>query len=319
MKDKFYNLIVNKSKGRFAREIALTKNKRSIKASENSPKRLEMLLQKQVTENEENKKKYVISLIRNLPHFIKAYKSVNKSLETLEANSFLPKKRFNQNFIDEFEKYAKSLGISDIGYTTIKPEYIFRDRAVLYKGVIVLTKEMDKKVIDLAPSSKTQRFIWQSYDTFGKTTNQLAEYLRKKGYGAQAGPPLAGLAIYPALAESAGIGAVGKNGLLISPKYGPRQRIAVIYTSIEGFPKKENQHLWIKDFCNYCNKCVRECPEKAIYEQTIKTSNGSIKCIDSEKCLNSFINNHGCSICIKQCPFNNVGYEKIKTNFKKHR
>ncbi|PKM65512.1 MAG: hypothetical protein CVU95_15070 [Firmicutes bacterium HGW-Firmicutes-2] len=38
--------------------------------------------------------------------------------------------------------------------------------------------------------------------------------------------------------------------------------------------------------------------------------------IDYDKCCNGFVN-YGCGICIKECPFSNINYEKIEQSFHK--
>jgi len=315
MVNKFYKFIIEKSNGRFIREQEIADKRNSIKANVDSPPRIELMLQKGVKENEANRKKLISGILHNFPNFIMAFKGVNKSIVTLNQNPLLPKKRATEAFIKNFEQYAFSLGISAIGYTTIQPKLIFKDKAVLYRNVIVITKEMDKSILEKGPNNKSFKLVWQTYDSLGKIANILTEYLRKQGYGAQSGPAMSGLSIYPLLGEQASLGAIGKHGLLISPKYGARQRIAVIYTSLDCNQTFENPHLWIKEFCNSCNKCIRNCPSQAIYQQRLKQSNGLETSIDSDKCLESFINNHGCSICITECPFSLTDYDKLKTAF----
>lgn len=315
VQNKFYRFIIEKSSGRFIREQEIANKRNSIKASIDSPKRIEMMLQKGVTENESNRKILMSGILHNFPNFIMSFKGVNKSIVTLEQNPLLPKRRATEAFIKDFEQYAFSLGINAIGYTIIQPRYIFKDKAVLYRNVIVLTKEMNKSILVKGPNNKSFNLVWQTYDSIGKVANILTKYLRKQGYGAQSGPAMSGLSIYPLLGEKAGLGAIGKHGLLISPKYGSMQRIAVIYTSLDYNPPVYNPHLWIKKFCNSCNKCVRNCPSQAIYQQSLKQSNGLETSIDSDKCLESFINNHGCSICIIDCPFSLTDYNRLKTVF----
>ena len=83
------------------------------------------------------------------------------------------------------------------------------------------------------------------------------------------------------LAEKAGLGTIGTHGLLISPNVGPRQRIAAVYTSIENLPEiNTNEHLWIKDFCTKCKRCVKACPTKAIFAKPKRDHHDTIKHID---------------------------------------
>lgn len=60
----------------------------------------------------------------------------------------------------------------------------------------------------------------------------------------------------PHAAELAGLGRVGKHGLLITPQFGPLQRLSLILTDaeIEGDPLIE------EDFCKNCNACTEACP-----------------------------------------------------------
>ncbi len=239
------------------------------------------------------------------------------SLESIEENPIHPKTQVDDEFIAELEKFALEIGIDEVGYTELSREFIFQDKAVLYgKGVIVLSLEMDFNKMELAPSPQTHAMILGTYNKLGILANKMADFLRDNGYGAQAGHPLGGLTVYPPLGQMAGMGWHGLNGLLITPKFGPRHRLAAIYTSIENLPiPEENQHSWVEDFCNKCKKCVKECPGKAILGKPIIHGNGSRTYIETEKCMPQFLNNHGCSICIKVCEFNRKDYYKIKESF----
>ena len=76
---------------------------------------------------------------------------------------------------------------------------------------------------------------------------------------------LGGITDYTHLAELAGFGAIGYHGLLITPEFGPRVRLAAVFTSIEDLPSTAtDEHAWIEDFCRECVKCVRQCPPQAI-------------------------------------------------------
>ena len=120
------------------------------------------------------------------------------------------------------------------------------------------------------------------------------------------------------LAEAAGLGVIGKHGLLINPKFGPSIRIAALFVDVENFPvNKANKHLWIKDFCEKCNRCVRECPGEAIYVEPRILLDGSEQHIDYTKCAVPFSNNFDCAVCIKECSFYKRTYLEIKCSFLK--
>ncbi len=91
------------------------------------------------------------------------------------------------------------------------------------------------------------------------------------------------------------VGWQGHNGLLITPQFGQRQRIAPIFIKSKVFEFTDNRkHVWIEDFCNICRKCEKACPPQAIYSNK-KTSTKNVSglcqtrtCIDRTKCYPQF-------------------------------
>ena len=239
------------------------------------------------------------------------------AIKSIETNPTVGKISIGDKELKEFEEYAKSKGIGAIGYTKLPLHLIFKDRAVLYDTVIVLIMEMDRLLIKKAPSIDTFRMVMSTYDKLGKTTNLITERLRKMGYQAQAGHPLGGLVLYPPLAVQAGLGWYGRHGLLITPYFGPRQRIAAIFTNIGNLPlSKSNNHSWIEKFCAACGRCIVKCPSSAILEQPIEHKSGRKTHIVREKCLPLFTKQQGCTICVKECVFSNSSYEEIFERYK---
>ncbi len=251
-----------------------------------------------------------------LPKLIRAISSAMKSYRDVKKNKISDKTNIISDNINKIENYAKSLGCSQIGYTKVENWMIFKGKTILFPNAIVITMEMDKKEIAKAPGNRTLKEVFRTYQDLGSIVNKLADYIRTLGFQAQAGPALGGDVIYPALAEAAGLGATGLHGLLISPDTGSSQRIAVVYTNIENLPfSNKNPHLWIKDFCKVCNKCVKKCPGEAIYSESVKTGKYTESHINMEKCAVPFANDFGCTVCIKECVFTSNTYLKIKTGF----
>jgi len=240
------------------------------------------------------------------------------TISSINKNSNNPTNSITIQQLDNFIKYAKSLGIEHVGFTKIPRKLIFRKRAIRYDNSIVLIKEMNKTTIAKAPSIETLRTVFETYDSLGIITNKLTDYLRKNNFYAQASHPLGGLVLYPPLAQKAGLGWLGKHGLLITPQFGARQRISAIFTNIENLPFSENnEHGWIEQFCDTCNKCIRKCPPNAILKQPIVHPSKRETHIDRSKCLPYFNENKGCSICIKECVFSYADYYTIKIKFNK--
>lgn len=249
---------------------------------------------------------------RAVPYALRAILGIRKSFITLKKNPKNPVTSITPEGLHEFEEYAKSLGVDKIGYTKLTPELILENQELLYDNMIVLIKEMDKNLIAIAPHKKTMGMIMKTYFQMGKQVNKLSTFLRKKGFSVHAGPALAGLSLYPVLGQRTNLGAIGRHGLLITPEFGPRQRIAVIYTNITNLPfAKSNSYEWISEFCKKCVRCMEACPTNAIYDTPIQKAHGRLTHIDVEQCAKGFLY-YGCSICIKECTFNKNPPAKMK-------
>ena len=252
------------------------------------------------------------------PNILKAILNIRKSYRSLRKNNSLKEIQIKVDELRGFEEYVKKLGCSGIGYTKVPREFIFSNKVILYGNAIVLTIDMEKEKMKKAPSISTSKEIWRAYAGLGKIVNKLTEYLRKKGFQAQAGPALGGETNYPYLAQKAGMGYIGKHGLLISKDNGPSQRIAAIYTSIKNLPITDSEEYnWIPKFCELCKRCVKVCPSGAIYKETVKKENGNLQHIDYKKCAIPFSKYAGCSVCIKECTFFKGDFDKIKNVYMK--
>lgn len=219
-------------------------------------------------------------------------------------------------FLAEIERMAKEAGVSDIKYIKVPPKAIFQDKSIPHEYAIVLTVEMDRKKISTAPSFAAFKEVATGYKNLAVISSKLSHFMRKNGFAAYPGTSLGGLSDYVQLAELAGLGAIGYHGLLISPNEGTRLRINTIYTNITNLPiETENQHLWVKDYCSICRKCIRECPPQAIFEQPHPRGDGAMQCIDHSSCRDYFDQNLGCAICLATCPFSKAGYDKVKAGY----
>ena len=251
-----------------------------------------------------------------IPIMIPTLFGIRKTFRSLKENPDTPKRLADDGLLSEIETRALELGASSIGYTQVPARWVFQNKAILYVNAIVFSMEMDKARIDTAPSVACQKTVFETYRDLGQITNKIAALLRERGYGAHAGHPLNGQALYPPLAQMAGLGWIGLNGIIVTPEYGPRVRLAAVYTSIENLPYcEQNEHSWVVEFCQNCRICIKDCPPKALYDKPIEQDNGQLTFVDNNLCFPYFSEYYGCSVCIKVCPFNQVPYEKIRSEF----
>ena len=109
-------------------------------------------------------------------------------------------------------------------------------------------------------------------------------------------------------ARNAGLGWIGKNSLLISPKHGSYVFLGELIIDKElNYSSPE-----IRDLCGNCRLCVDECPTHAIQPGRIVDANKCISYLTIEnkkpipgKYKNNLYNRvFGCDICQDVCPWN---------------
>jgi len=221
-----------------------------------------------------------------------------------------------KEFWEEIVKKCESLGIDLIGFAPVEEDLIFKKDYVggielLYTNAIVLGMEMDFKAINQAPEPQAGLESLRIYAELGTATNSLTNFIQSKGYRAIACHPLGGPILYPAMAVKAKLGQIGRQGLLITKKFGPRQRLSMISINAEPLPETNIQEIEISSYCEKCRRCLSSCPVKAIYDTPIINKNGTTTRIDSDKCFNYFYKTVGCSVCIETCPFHRIGYKVL--------
>lgn len=248
------------------------------------------------------------------PMMMRSLVGIFKTFRDLKRNKAVHNTLIDDRDLADLRGYLISMGITSIGFTKVPARWVFKDKAVMYSNAIVTTMEMDKARIATAPSPEAGRAVHEIYCYQGLAMIKGARFLRRRGYAAHAGHPLMGLALYPPLAQAAGLGQLGASGLFITPERGPRVRLAAIFTDIENLPfaEESTEHQWILDYCSSCRICAKKCPQDAILAAPTQHSKGQITCVDTDRCFPYFMEKDGCSICIKVCPFNMSDYETIK-------
>lgn len=293
-------------------EQAVVNDPRSMKSAENSPPRFNIILEHLKLDE----RPPLPGFPRSAPHMARSAWGIRKSFLDLRKNPTNGRRETGDALLNELVSFAKSVGVDEIGFAEVPPEWIFQGLAIMYRHAIVLVMEMDKARIDAAPSPETAVMVHQTYARLGQAANKIAGWLRRRGFAAHAGHPLGGLVLYPPLAQKAGLGWRSMSGLLITPRFGPRVRLAAVFTEIENLPAYEGrEHQWVLSYCDLCRRCVHECPPQAIYETPICHDNELVTTVENSKCFPYFARNHGCSICIKVCPFHHTDYQVLRKQF----
>ncbi|MFW9943295.1 MAG: hypothetical protein ACFFFT_19830, partial [Candidatus Thorarchaeota archaeon] len=229
------------------------------------------------------------------------FKGFNEARKTKYGNENNKKTETSPEFWEKFEKKARELNVDLIGYTPVIENYIFKGLKVYGKNAIILGMEMKWDKIKEAPGAICEIEVFRVYKVLGDVTIELAEYMKEQGYKSEAHHPFGGKLLYGPHVTAANLGIMGRNGLILTPEFGPRQRWSIITTDAEIPKTKLRDFTELKDFCEKCGACVRECKGGSVLETPIKKENGVITHIDRSKCIQSILDNNYCSYCLKIC------------------
>jgi len=180
-----------------------------------------------------------------------------------------------------------------------------------YEYAIVMAIEMDADGILTSPAAPAAAATGVGYSKMTFALTGVAEFIRNLGYEAlQCGNDTA-LSI--PLAIDAGLGELGRNGLLITPQYGPRVRLCKIFTDLPLNPDKPIS-FGVQEFCGKCRQCAKNCKPGAIsndeepsFQPVCRSNNdGALKWyVNAELCYQFWCENGvDCSTCIAVCPYN---------------
>jgi reductive dehalogenase len=184
------------------------------------------------------------------------------------------------------------------------------------KSVIVMAFEMDYEAYKTQPSEIGGAATSMGYSNMMESTVRMAHMIRRLGYNTLHAGNAVGISV--PLAIQAGLGESSRMGLLVTEEYGPRVRIAKVYTDLE-LTLDRPKSFGVKEFCEVCQKCADSCPSKAI-SKAKKTTDPENKpqnsCNglgidkwynDHQKCLSFWGENWGeCGVCISVCPYNKI-------------
>ena len=183
-------------------------------------------------------------------------------------------------------------------------------------SAIVVAREMKYDLIRTAPSALGGTATGLGYSNVTTVLLSLAQFIRNLGYRAVACMNDTALSI--PLAVQAGLGEYGRLGILITKEFGPRVRLGKVFTDLPLVPDQPIR-FGVREFCEGCLRCARECPSKAITDAapTERVHNRSNVTgvrkwtINAEKCFGFWTSqNSDCSICIRVCPYNK-DYSKV--------
>lgn len=181
-------------------------------------------------------------------------------------------------------------------------------------NAIVMAVAMNREMIETSPEAAAGTAVNMGYSRMGIVAVSMAEFIRSLGYTAI--PCMNDTALSVPLAIDAGLGELGRHGLLITPEFGSNVRLCKVLTDMPLISDKPI-NLGITDFCEQCLLCAVHCPADAItkgkrsFDGTCQNNNPGVNKwhVKSSDCLRFWQQNGvDCANCLAACPFT-YGFE----------
>lgn len=243
----------------------------------------------------------------------------------IDANSVMEKPELPPHAIEdpermkiELKRTAEEFGADLVGIARRDDRWIYSfnmqgDQIRIpdsFKSIVVVAIAMDPERIRQSPAFAACSATGVAYSKMAFCISCLAEFIRYLGY--EAIPMGNDTALSIPLAIDAGLGELGRNGLLITPQFGPCVRLCKVFTNIPLLPDTPIA-FGVDEYCRTCTACADACEGDAIRKEgdpsfeVASTSNNEGICrwaVNHDQCYSFWIQNAGdCSNCIAACPF----------------
>lgn len=214
---------------------------------------------------------------------------------------------------EEIKTLTLSMGADLVRIGPLRPEWKFKGVPLDHKYAIVIAEALPyqycRRQEDPIKAILATKATLDFYNQGGKVALFLADAIRQMGYPARAHYESWSQVLTIPVAIDAGMGEMGRNGLLITKEYGARCRFSVVTTDMPLQLDKKPQSLGITNFCEICDRCTLACPVKAIPFGGPTATRGVVKWqLDLQKCFKYWYQGpeswSRCLSCMTTCPWN---------------
>ena len=219
-------------------------------------------------------------------------------------NPKIPKTEISDDLLSQLNELAVKYNFTGISYSKLTEE-LKNDFSIDFDNIIIFKFLIGDDLIKMDPSPAKGKLMDEEFQEYGVHVYEFADFLRENGFQADLIHPLDDNLSLRAIALLSNDCVITRSNMCYF-KDGLNNSFFMIHTSAENLPfKKENDMLWIKEFCSTCGVCIERCPHEAFDED--------------EKLLRKVCTAHreGCNDCILRCPYYRRGYDKVKRRYER--
>lgn len=210
------------------------------------------------------------------------------------------------------KKVAIYFGADLVGICKLDRRWLYLNEEIPdeFQYAIVMAFEEDYNLIKYYPTYIAEATVSMGYSRMAITNGYLSAFIENLGF--KAIDCQNDIALSIPMAIQAGLGDLGRLGLLITREFGPRVRISKVITNLP-LVADSPVDFGVIEYCKVCKKCAQLCPSQSISydERTAKTNNisnsgGVLKWpVNVETCRMYWSQvNNSCTTCVACCPYN---------------
>lgn len=223
-----------------------------------------------------------------------------------------------EDVTEEIRKRALDLGYGEVGFTRNDRHYVYQSRKSAMKSglpnAICLALEQDYVKTQTIPSMDAEDTHFGTYFDQGPLTAELVSFIHSLGYRCQVSGPTWHYGPMIPMFVQAGLGQLGANGQLLSPHFGSRARLQIIYTDAN-LTLDSPIDYGIHSFCQECKVCVDRCPGRALTSEKVWYRGIEKNKLAFKRCRPVMAEYEGCGICMKVCPIQRYGMEPVMEHY----
>ncbi len=173
-----------------------------------------------------------------------------------------------------------------------------------HKNAISIAVGIDPAFIKMGPVLSMISSVMRVYTQLAMISTTLAGYIRSLGYPARAHIISNYQVLCLPLAIDAGMGEIGRHGLMLTKEWGSSLKLTVVTTDLPLIYDSPID-IGVNEFCEDCKICAESCPAGAISNGGKKVVRGVEKwAIRAEACYRVW-NETGtdCGVCVASCPW----------------